>query len=232
MFMMGGYAGFLAFQAHGLVFVLAIAAVRLFVMVARRHHRTGHHPSLLRPAARGPDPGHLRPVDRLRASASASLRQPVAARCRRRPGRPGVTPLGFMLYPTYRLVVVGIVAVALLALYLVLYRTRLGMIVRAGIEDPGMVDFARHQRLPRLHDGVRHRRHGGGLRRHRQCAGRVADAGHGRDDPGPDLRGRGDRRRRLVPRCHPGRPDRRPDPQHDLDDQPRLFAYGACCSRR
>jgi branched-chain amino acid transport system permease protein len=35
---------------------------------------------------------------------------------------------------------VGIIAVALLALYLVLYRSRLGMIVRAGIEDSVMVD--------------------------------------------------------------------------------------------
>jgi branched-chain amino acid transport system permease protein len=52
----------------------------------------------------------------------------------------GVTQLGFMVYPTYRLALVGIIAVALLILYLVLYRTRLGMIVRAGIEDSVMVD--------------------------------------------------------------------------------------------
>jgi branched-chain amino acid transport system permease protein len=52
----------------------------------------------------------------------------------------GITNLGFMFYPTYRLAVVGICAVALLALFLVLYRTRLGMIVRAGIEDAVMVD--------------------------------------------------------------------------------------------
>ena len=45
-----------------------------------------------------------------------------------------------MIYPTYRLAVVGIITVALLALYLVLYRSRLGMIVRAGIEDSVMVD--------------------------------------------------------------------------------------------
>ena len=45
-----------------------------------------------------------------------------------------------MLYPTYRLAVMGIVALALLALFLVLYRTRLGLIVRAGIEDSVMVD--------------------------------------------------------------------------------------------
>jgi branched-chain amino acid transport system permease protein len=52
----------------------------------------------------------------------------------------GITSLGFMFYPTYRLAVVGIVAVALGALFVVLYRTRLGMIVRAGIEDSVMVD--------------------------------------------------------------------------------------------
>jgi branched-chain amino acid transport system permease protein len=45
-----------------------------------------------------------------------------------------------MIYPTYRLLVVGIVSVALLLFYIILYRTRLGMIVRAGIEDSGMVD--------------------------------------------------------------------------------------------
>jgi branched-chain amino acid transport system permease protein len=52
----------------------------------------------------------------------------------------GITSLGFMYYPTYRLAVVGIVAVALGALFVILYRTRLGMIVRAGIEDSVMVD--------------------------------------------------------------------------------------------
>jgi branched-chain amino acid transport system permease protein len=52
----------------------------------------------------------------------------------------GITDLGFMMYPTYRLALLGIVTVALLLLYFVLYRTRIGMIVRAGIEDAVMVD--------------------------------------------------------------------------------------------
>jgi branched-chain amino acid transport system permease protein len=52
----------------------------------------------------------------------------------------GITSLRFMFYPTYRLAVVGIVAVALGGLFVILYRTRLGMIVRAGIEDSVMVD--------------------------------------------------------------------------------------------
>ncbi|HTU55551.1 MAG TPA: branched-chain amino acid ABC transporter permease [Acetobacteraceae bacterium] len=53
----------------------------------------------------------------------------------------GIVQLGFMFYPKYRLEVIGIVALALLALYLVLYRTRIGLIVRAGIEDPVMVNM-------------------------------------------------------------------------------------------
>src|SRR5262249_11814010 len=42
--------------------------------------------------------------------------------------------------PTYRPGILGIVAVAIIVLYIVLYRTRIGMIVRAGIEDSVMVD--------------------------------------------------------------------------------------------
>jgi branched-chain amino acid transport system permease protein len=53
----------------------------------------------------------------------------------------GVTPLGFVVYPTYRIVVLAVAAVSLAVLYVVLYRTRLGMIVRAGIEDSTMVDM-------------------------------------------------------------------------------------------
>jgi branched-chain amino acid transport system permease protein len=47
--------------------------------------------------------------------------------------------MGFMIYPTYRIVVLAIAALALAALYVVLYRTRIGIIVRAGIEDSDMV---------------------------------------------------------------------------------------------
>jgi branched-chain amino acid transport system permease protein len=52
----------------------------------------------------------------------------------------GIMNLGFMFYPTYRIALLGIVAVALIALFVVLYKTRIGMIVRAGIEDAVMVD--------------------------------------------------------------------------------------------
>lgn len=51
----------------------------------------------------------------------------------------GATQLGFLIYPTYRLQLIAIIAALLLSLYLVLYRTSMGLVVRAGIENPGMV---------------------------------------------------------------------------------------------
>ena len=51
----------------------------------------------------------------------------------------GIVQLGFLFYPTYRLELIGIVAALLFGLYLVLYRTSIGLVVRAGIEDAGMV---------------------------------------------------------------------------------------------
>ena len=51
----------------------------------------------------------------------------------------GVTQLGFLIYPTYRLQVIGIIAVTLAVLWVVLYRTSIGLVVRAGIEDQRMV---------------------------------------------------------------------------------------------
>lgn len=53
----------------------------------------------------------------------------------------GAVHLGVTYYPTYRVEVLGIVGATLAALYIVLYRTRLGLIVRAGIEDPLMVNI-------------------------------------------------------------------------------------------
>lgn len=51
----------------------------------------------------------------------------------------GVVDMGFVIYPLYRVEVLIIAAVALAAFWMLLYRTRLGLIVRAGIEDQLMV---------------------------------------------------------------------------------------------
>jgi branched-chain amino acid transport system permease protein len=52
----------------------------------------------------------------------------------------GIVNMGFLIYPLYRLEILAISAGTLAVLYIVLYRTRLGLIVRAGIEDSLMVN--------------------------------------------------------------------------------------------
>jgi branched-chain amino acid transport system permease protein len=138
LFMLGGYAGYVAFQATG-SFLLAIAAGALFVMlvgiliervIIRHFYNRPPEDQIL--VTFGLAICIVELVRHFFGSLSKSVPPP--------PWGAGVTNLGFMLYPTYRLTVVAIVAVALGALYFVLYRTRLGMIVRAGIEDSVMVD--------------------------------------------------------------------------------------------
>ena len=53
----------------------------------------------------------------------------------------GIVNFGFFIYPLYRVQVIGIVALLLFAFYILLYRTRIGLVVRAGIEDPLMVEL-------------------------------------------------------------------------------------------
>ncbi|MEO8818685.1 MAG: branched-chain amino acid ABC transporter permease [Paralcaligenes sp.] len=53
----------------------------------------------------------------------------------------GVVHIGSLIYPLYRLEALAISAGTLLVLYFVLYRTSLGLIVRAGIEDSLMVNI-------------------------------------------------------------------------------------------
>ena len=136
MFMLGGYAGYVAFSyTHS--FVVAVIAGALFVMIVgvvierviiRGFYGRPPEDQLLVTFGLG-----IVFVELVRFF-FGSLSKAVPAP----PGLAGITSLGFMFYSTYRLLL-GIVAVALLALYLVLHRTRIGMIVRAGIEDSVMV---------------------------------------------------------------------------------------------
>jgi branched-chain amino acid transport system permease protein len=138
MFMLGGYAGFVAYEYTGSYLVALIAGtlfVALLGVVMERvviRHFYGRPPEdqILVTFGLG-----IVFVEVARF-AFGSLSKVVPA------PSPfvGITSLGFMFYPTYRLAVVGIVAIALIVLFLMLYRTRIGMIVRAGIEDSVMVD--------------------------------------------------------------------------------------------
>src|SRR3954468_616080 len=138
MFMLGGYAGYVAYEYTG-SYIVAVIAGSLFVMIVGvvmerviiRHFYTRPLEDQLL-VTFGLGICFVEIVRLVFSSQSMSVPPP--------PLLSGITSLGFMLYPTYRLAVVGIVAVALLVLFLVLYRTRLGMIVRAGIEDSVMAD--------------------------------------------------------------------------------------------
>ena len=138
MFMIGGYAGFVTYQ-YTESFILAVIAGSLFVMllgvvmervIIRHFYHRPHEDQLLVTFGLGIC---FVEIVRLIFSSQSQLVPPPSV-------FQGITNLGFMFYPTYRLAVVGIVAIALGALFIILYRTRLGMIVRAGIEDSVMVD--------------------------------------------------------------------------------------------
>lgn len=53
----------------------------------------------------------------------------------------GVVSIGSLIYPLYRVEALGIAVAALAILYFVLYHTRLGLVVRSGIEDSLMVNL-------------------------------------------------------------------------------------------
>jgi branched-chain amino acid transport system permease protein len=50
----------------------------------------------------------------------------------------GVVRIGPMVFPLYRIAVIGIAAIVGIALWLLLDRTRLGAMIRAGVDDPDM----------------------------------------------------------------------------------------------
>ena len=138
LFMLGGYAGWLGYTYTG-SFIVAVITASLFVMlvgvliervIIRHFYDRPHEDQLLVTFGLG-----IVFVEAARFF-FGSLSKIVPAP----QGLGGIMNLGFMFYPTYRIALLGIVVVALLALYFVLYRTRIGMIVRAGIEDSVMVD--------------------------------------------------------------------------------------------
>jgi branched-chain amino acid transport system permease protein len=138
MFMLGGYAGWVGYTYSG-SFIIAVIVGSVFVAVVgilmeriiiRHFYVRPHEDQLL--VTFGLGIVFVEAVRFFFGSLSQAVPPP--------PPLVGIMNLGFMFYPTYRIALLGIVTVALLALYIVLYRTRIGMIVRAGIEDSIMVD--------------------------------------------------------------------------------------------
>jgi branched-chain amino acid transport system permease protein len=139
LFMLGGYAGYVGYTLTG-SFVVAVGTGALFVLVVgvllewgliRHFYGRPAEDQILLTFGLG-----IVIVELVRlgfGSLSKTVPAPSWAA--------GITSLGFMIYPTYRIAVMIIAAATLLVLYLLLYRTRLGMVVRAGIEDAMMVNI-------------------------------------------------------------------------------------------
>jgi branched-chain amino acid transport system permease protein len=137
MFMLGGYAGYVVFSYTG-SFTAAVIGGSLFVMIVGVLMER----VIIRHFYSRPDADQLLVTFGIGMCLVEIVRFFFGSLSHLVPAPPafaGITSLGFMYYPTYRLALVGIIAVALFSLFLVLYRTRIGMIVRAGIEDSVMV---------------------------------------------------------------------------------------------
>jgi branched-chain amino acid transport system permease protein len=138
-YMIGAYAAYIAFTStHSFVLaIIAGAGVALLLGIViergliRYYYKRPHEDQILATFGMG-----IIIVEAVRAYfGGIAQRVPVPK------WGEGAVNLGFLYYPTYRVEVLGIVAVALVVLYIVLYRTRIGLIVRAGIEDQLMVNI-------------------------------------------------------------------------------------------
>ncbi|MGC1694587.1 MAG: branched-chain amino acid ABC transporter permease [Pseudolabrys sp.] len=138
-YMVGAYAGYVAYnQTHSFILAVTAGAAALLLLgvavergLIRYYYRRPHEDQILATFGLG-----IILVEAMRAwFGGISQRLPVPS------WGGGAVNLGFLYYPTYRIEVLGIVAATLIVLYFVLYRTRLGLIVRAGIEDQLMVSI-------------------------------------------------------------------------------------------
>lgn len=139
LYMIGAYAGYVAYH-HTHSFILAMtsgAGVVLLVGVALERGLIRYY--YARP-----------PEDQILVTFGMSIVLVEVVRLifggiSRRTEEPvwghGIVNLGLLYYPKYQVEVLGIVALTLLVIYLILYRTKLGLIVRAGIEDQLMVNI-------------------------------------------------------------------------------------------
>jgi branched-chain amino acid transport system permease protein len=137
LFMLGAYATFaltgtgLAFVPAVLVSCLVMAAIGLVLewgLIRRFYHRP-HEDQILVTFGIG-----IVLVEAIRAYFGGNSQRLAVP-----DWGIGITRIGFLFYPTYRLQLIGIIGAILVAFYVVLYRTSLGLVVRAGIENTGMV---------------------------------------------------------------------------------------------
>ena len=139
LFMIGAYAGWVAYTQSGNFFFALVAALIVTFIVGLVIERV-----LIRMYYRRPPEDQILVtyglaiilVEIVRAifrGQTRLLTTPAWAA--------GTVQLAGIFYPEYRLAVIGIAAITLAAIYLVLFKTRIGLIVRAGIDDALIVNI-------------------------------------------------------------------------------------------
>ena len=138
LFVVGGYAGFSAYEMTG-SFVIALVAGSLVALVVglvierglmRKYYGRPPEDQIL--VTFGIGIILVEVVRSIYGGISLTVPTPEWGQ--------GIARIGTLIYPLYRLQTLGIAAITLAGLYFVLYRTSLGLIVRAGIEDSEMVN--------------------------------------------------------------------------------------------
>src|SRR5579875_1604711 len=135
----GAYAGFVTYEYTG-SFVAAMAAGAAFLLVVGVVVERG----LIRLYYQRPPEDQILVTFGVAIILVEALRAVFGGLARNIPApswAAGIVNLRVTLYPTYRIDVLAIVGASLVLLYFILYRTRLGLIVRAGIEDQLMVNI-------------------------------------------------------------------------------------------
>ncbi len=137
LFVVGAYAGFSLFMASG-SFVLSLIGAALAAMVVglimergliKRFYHRPHEDQILVTFG----------ISIVIVEIIRSIYGGVGQRVPLPSWGEGVVDMGFVTYPLYRLEIMMIAASVLFACWYVLYRTRLGLIIRSGIEDALMV---------------------------------------------------------------------------------------------
>ena len=137
MFMLGAYTAFIALSYSGSFTVALVLGALVLMLIGLATER-----GLIRLYYSRPPEDQILVTFGLGIMMVEAVRYMFGGLSQRVPvpswGR-GIVDLGIFFYPLYRVEVICIVAALLIGFYILIYRTRIGLVVRAGIEDPLMV---------------------------------------------------------------------------------------------
>ena len=139
MFMVGAYAGWIVYTKTNNFFLAIVAAILITFVIGLIIERV-----LIRLYYRRPKEDQILVTYGLAIILVEGVRAIYTGQTQLL-GTPswaaGIVQILGVFYPEYRVAVMAIAAITLLIVYLILFRTRIGLIVRSGIDDPVIVSI-------------------------------------------------------------------------------------------